>query len=243
MFLLSFDYTFRGQGDRRRRRDDFFKSVCKFPHSSTLVAKQTNDPFNNLSAFTIPDSHEQFSGGRFFPGLLTKLKEKDGQPSSSRRIAWNAIFGEEQKPGLLSRPPLFGVRCTKTAPLFFSTKPRSTFHSVYGPVAQPCPRIGQTDERNKETRRRGRVIISRCNRYDLSPGVVRHLRARRARWMVNVKPRVSLAWPSRRLDHNAWSCRSQADYNHGDPTFYRHRGSPSFLFYATLPLVARAFSR
>lgn len=40
-----------------------------------------------------------------------------------------------------------------------------------------------------------------------------------ARWTVNAKPRVSLAWPSRRPDHNAWSCRSQADHNHGDPTF------------------------
>lgn len=38
------------------------------------------------------------------------------------------------------------------------------------------------------------------------------------RWMVNVKPRVSLAWPPRSLDHNALSSLSQADHDHGDPT-------------------------
>ena len=127
----------------------------------------------------------------------------------------------------------FSACARKMAPplSFFSTKPRSTFHVprstlFTAPVAQPCPRIGQTGNREIKKRVGGAtLVISRCNRYDLSPGVVRHLRARRARWMVNVKPRVSLAWPSRRLDHNAWSCRSQADYNHGDPTFYRHRGS------------------
>lgn len=79
-------------------------------------------------------------------------------------------------------------------------------------------------EKERETKERVRgAMISRCNRYDLSHGVVAYgwwwWWPFVPRWTVNAKPRVSLAWPSRRPDHNAWSCRSQADHNHGDPTF------------------------
>ena len=231
--------------------------------------KQARDLFNNCLRFyyrrrnldelgRIPTKQNSFSNkndprGPFFRGPFSHEIEKIDSRARREESSWNA-FARKNK-GSLSRPPLFGL-CTKMVPVF-STRP--TFHVPLclrprlctGPLRNLVPGSGKRTreeekkrkKREKEKKRvRGAVIIRRCNRYDLSPGVVRHLRARRARWMVNVKPRVSLAWPSRRLDHNAWSCRSQADYNHGDPTFYR-RGGPSFLFYATLPLVARAFSR
>lgn len=45
-------------------------------------------------------------------------------------------------------------------------------------------------------------MISRCNRYNLSEGWW-PFTCVCTRWMVNVKPRVSLAWPPRCSDHNA----------------------------------------
>lgn len=71
-------------------------------------------------------------------------------------------------------------------------------------------------------------MITRCSRYNSRPGVAaRPFTCVCTRWMVNVEPRVSLAWPPRRPDHNAWSSFSQADHDHGDPTFFVCSFAPS----------------
>lgn len=171
---------------------------------------------------------------RFFGVILTNWKDR-------HRLLLE-LFGEESRGMQLweGNDPLdyFSmVPKPYTPPPRFSKKPRSTFHSVYddkkvprlAPLRNLVPGMASSKGEEKERKERETkelvrgAMISRCNRYDS-----RHTGwwwRRRwwwpfvLRWTVNAKPRVSLAWPSRRPDHNAWSCRSQADHNHGDPTF------------------------
>lgn len=95
---------------------------------------------------------------------------------------------------------------------------------------------GQKRSRERKTKERvaRRAMITRCSRYNSGQGW-RPFTCVCTRWMVNVKPRVSLAWPPRRQDHNAWSSFSQADHDHGDPTFFVCSFAPSSSSLPTAP--------
>lgn len=184
------------------------------------------------------ESRGLFSRARFIlacPLAAKKVARTTFRLNKSRRTRLIAGSADNDSRCGLRKRPFSGIFARST--LFIAAR-----KSPANPLRNLVPATLKRSEMKKERKRNvdkrelreedkrapRRAMITRCSRYNSGPGVAaRPFTCVCTRWMVNVKPRVSLAWPPRCPDHNAWSSFSQADHDHGDPTFFVCSFAPS----------------